>query len=300
MRNAKMISGVLICSGCCNLLWQTAAQAQQRLAVQPLIGKKQGSATGSQGLLPVRKYVDWHQSLADERRILRFLTSREEVVWAGMTIEQLANSIREHVPVQLRRDELDLLGIDPRLKIDFPNRQGMVSAQLIQALEPLELTIQLKQGALFITSQEEADSNPVLCSYKIAESKKGRGYDWDNLIMQIHYHIAPDSWLQNGGTNAMTVLERKDCWMLNVSAPFAVQLQVEAFLNELLPLKSYLPAELERQKWNAAPSDASELHWQLGLQASRSASKPRSVDGRLPSPWKDLPRGQLKLGSKKE
>ena len=115
--------------------------------------------------------------------------------------------------------------------------------------------------------------------------------------MQIHYHIDPDSWLQNGGTNAMTVLERKDCWLLNVSAPFAVQLQVEAFLNELLPLKSYLPAELERQKWNAAPSDAIEMY---GLQASKVASKPSKVDGRLPSPWKDLPRGHLKLGSKKE
>ncbi|MEM7559663.1 MAG: hypothetical protein AAF394_11120, partial [Planctomycetota bacterium] len=122
MRTAKMISGVLICIGCCKLMWQTAAQARQRLSVQPLIAKKQESTTRSQGLLPVRKYVDWHQSIADERRILRFLTSREEVVWAGMTVEQLANSLREHVPVQLRRDELDLLGIDPRLKIDFPNR----------------------------------------------------------------------------------------------------------------------------------------------------------------------------------
>ena len=106
--------------------------------------------------------------------------------------------------------------------------------------------------------------------------------------------------VHSGDTNALAVREREDHWLSNVSAPFAVQLQVESFLNELLPLKAYASAELEKQIWNAAPIDASEMYWQLGLQASKVASKPSKVDGRLPSPWKDLPRGHLKLGSKKE
>lgn len=198
--------------------------------------------------------IDWHQTTDEEFRILRFLRSRNEVVWHNSTIEDLARSINHFVPVVLHSNELDLLGVDPAAKIAGHSPKGSVAAQLFATLAALELTFEIRHGCLLITSLDYAETAPMVRCYPLAASRPGKSHDFDSLVFQLQAHIKPDSWLQSGGTSGMTVFERKDQWLLNVSAPLQTQLRVSAFLQHLLPLKTVDRPVEQRVHRNPHPS----------------------------------------------
>ncbi|MEM7478348.1 MAG: hypothetical protein AAF483_25480 [Planctomycetota bacterium] len=283
---------VSICLACCIFAQLPATLAQQKKAAQRLSVGNFGCNEPQQPYLLTGKLnsrmIDWNQSPTEEQKVLQFLASNTQIVKQGMTVEDMARSMKSFIPTHLDRMELDLLGVDPDTPIGVAVR-GRVSTQLIMALEELELTIHFRHGVLTITSQDDAESDPVIQVYEIAESRADSSYDFDNLLNNIAMHVDPDSWLTNGGIGSMTIFERTDRWLLVVSAPFTRQLRIAAFLEQLLPMK------VQAGPRNAIPKPTLPFG---GWSASPPTSAMQSggfFRNKLARPSRDLPRGYLKL-----
>lgn len=304
---------VSICIVCSIFVLQSEAYAQAKRPAQKLTAMSFGISESiaerpRDKRLMLGKTIDWHQTAAEEIHILRFLRSQTEIVAHNMTIEGLASLMSQFVPVFLHRFELDEFGVAPTTKLDRPTSEGSVAVQLLMALEPLDLTLNIRHGHLVITLRDQAELDPMIRSYPIGPSLPGKSYHFDSLMNQFRMHIAPDSWLQAGGANSMTVFERENQWLLNVSAPLPTQLRVSALLEQLLPPAEFDRATQQSMHRNAHSNLFNSLHphgpantggffrakSQTALKSAQQNRTPTAVSN-FRAPQLDLPRGHLKL-----
>ncbi len=205
--------------------------------------------------LPFGETVSWNHQPEQEQALLRLLGRHDDVPWRGLTLADIAAILENDFPTYINRPELDLLGVDENMWIENPIPQGSVLGKLTLLLEPLRLTINYRNGLLEITSQDAADSIPMIRVYRLASSRER--VDEVSIFNSLHHHVDPDNWLAHGGTNTMTFSVVGDEVKLVVSAPLTTQLKVSALLTKLIPATAR--ESVTRQRSSVLPESSSGL-----------------------------------------
>lgn len=176
-------------------------------------------------------------STQQESEIIEFLQEYDADSWAGWTIADLASILGESIPVQLERYELEALGVSLDVPIEGMNiSAGNRYTRIKQALEPWDLAMELRGGQLVITSLDGAECRPMVRVYDVGplvEYSRSNINGFAELVNAIEQSIEPDSWLNAGGTQAITPLSTPGRNLMVVAATTDTQLQIASFLDVL-------------------------------------------------------------------
>ncbi|MEC8557651.1 MAG: hypothetical protein VXZ82_21830, partial [Planctomycetota bacterium] len=106
-----------------------------------------------------------------EGKIYQALKQQIEPDYPGTSLkavmEDLAGEL--NIPIYIKTDELDLLGVDVDTPVSLTLPKVSVRSALRLILEPLELTYIVRNEVLEITSQENADSDPINKVYPVGD-----------------------------------------------------------------------------------------------------------------------------------
>lgn len=180
---------------------------------------------------------------ATEERILwEALHRYDDRDWQGANLEHLPALVAPRIALVMNEDELDLWAISPDTPIKNPPPPGRLINRLRLVLEPLELTVHVSAGTLVVMSRDAAedetmariyDVSPVLV--EVIDGTTGqRAVDWRSLKLAIQENVAPDSWLEQGGTCVARPLEIPGRRLLVVSAPLVTHLTLTDMLQSLV------------------------------------------------------------------
>lgn len=128
---------------------------------------------------------------------------------------------------EINMNELDLLGVDPDTTISLYG-ECSIREFLRRTLDPLELTYQVTESTIEITSKDAADANPRMRFYDLAYILPNAS-NADAVISAVQQSIDPDSWLAAGGTSSSVMVGS----MLIVSAPDSTHQKIEILLMNL-------------------------------------------------------------------
>lgn len=176
--------------------------------------------------------VDPNMTHAEERKIRDILNTSDETSWAGWQVNDLVAYVNEKTPAYLDCSELEIYGVPP--STTFAGEQipaGRLSMRLGLALQPIELTYQLRGGCVVFTTLDAADSQPSLRVYDVAPLVNSM--DTYSLIHSIVQNIEPDCWISAGGQSSISPYQTPSRCYLIVSTRSTTQMQVEAMLERL-------------------------------------------------------------------
>ena len=139
-------------------------------------------------------------------------------------IEFIGNQL--NVPFFIDDKALEAENITPDEPITIKRKDAKVRHILTQVLEPLQLTYRVELEAVFITSQKSSANE--FCFYDLSSIFPDNGLIME-LLSGIQNMIAPDSWVDAGGTSSMRTIGS----ILVISAPNETHLVVERFLQEV-------------------------------------------------------------------
>jgi general secretion pathway protein D len=199
----------------------------------------------------------------DNQAVREALNRRMNVEWRSVPLEAVARRLSAElgVNVLLDRRGLEEAGATPDQEISISLRDVRFRSALKLALEPLQLTADVHEGVLRITSQEIAGENVITRVYPVADlidappprvAEKPAltlpvpegtkviyrrsepepwwyGPDYDTLIDLIETSIAPDSWVDSGGMGSISGFRRT----LVISQTDDVHDQIERLLLEI-------------------------------------------------------------------
>ena len=179
--------------------------------------------------LPAWQFND-HASRA---RILAALAEPASLDCQALPLADLVRdlSITHSVPIYL--NSLVFKGNPPNQNepITKQIRPTSLRSLLDQLVEDLSLAYVIRDGALVITSQDDASLQPTLVAYPIRDLVTERGQtDFDGLIDLVTTSVVPDSWQDVGGSGS--VRPWGDDWLL-VSQSESVHHQVVDLLSQL-------------------------------------------------------------------
>lgn len=140
-------------------------------------------------------------------------------------VEDLSASLE--IQIEINRMELELVGVDVDTPVTVTGR-GPLRELFRRALKPLELTYRINESTIEITSEDHADADPAIRFYDLSFVLPNTA-NLSSLHNAIQQSIAPDDWLQNGGT--FTVLNVGS--MMIVAASEEVQQKIEVFLRRI-------------------------------------------------------------------
>lgn len=157
-----------------------------------------------------------------------------EVEFAATPLRKAMQNISEKCQIlfYINPLELDLLGVDPDTPVTLTSLTASVNEVLDLLLNPLELSYQIREIGVEITSRDAANSDPAVRYYDMAwvigESDQAK-----SMVDAVEMTIDPDSWLTAGGTSHIQVLGS----ILIISAPETTQRKIESLFANLLRLK---------------------------------------------------------------
>lgn len=145
---------------------------------------------------------------------------------AEFSLEELVQAIEDtsDIAIDINRESLGDASFDPTTKVR--TFEGESSRSLLQrACSRMGLAYIVHESNIEIASKEYAAVHPVLRHYDLAylmsDSK-----ELGTLVRTIESCIEPDSWKQNGGGSAISVIEA----VLMVNAPESTHVELEKLL----------------------------------------------------------------------
>ena len=155
------------------------------------------------------------------------LSQEVEVAAIGAPLSQVAEQLSSQVeiPIRIKSDELEGFGIDVDTPVNFEGRMSLREAFRIM-LNPLELTYQVRESGLEITTIEDADAHPTTrfydLSYILPNSANATA-----LINAIQVSIDSDGWDLQGGSSSIVMVGS----MMIVSTTEETHEKIQSFLN---------------------------------------------------------------------
>jgi hypothetical protein len=174
---------------------------------------------------------------AGEKKTLEALKSPVEI---DVTEKTLADVLRDlqgrcHVQIQADRKALDDVGIDMDAPITLHAAGVSLEAALRLLLRPLDLTFDVADGVLSITTAEEAESRLRVKVYPVTDlvSLRTGGEDVQWLVDLVTSSVCPITWDSVGGPGSIAGLSLGRERALVVAQTFAVHEDVARLLRDL-------------------------------------------------------------------
>jgi hypothetical protein len=176
-----------------------------------------------------------------EQQIERALEAPTSLAFKETPLEDVAQIIhRQHrVPIHLDRRALDDVGIGTDVPITFAGRGLSLRSALRLILRELELTYQLNNDGVLITTPEEAESElttviyPVSDLVRFRDSEDKEWSDYDTLVNIITSTVAPQSWDCVGGPGAADGTRYQNTDVLFVSQTQDVHRHIASLLDTM-------------------------------------------------------------------
>jgi len=167
------------------------------------------------------------KSVESINRIRAELAEERSCQFVEETLENALRILLEDTNISL---ELDLQSIadDTDTSVDQPitlTAKAPLRDIMLRILKPLDLRYSVQDSYLLITSADAAFSSPVIRTFDLAQIMPDNA-NVRQLLEAIVLSIAPDSWSENGGDNALTVLGS----LLIVRADEETHLELEKLL----------------------------------------------------------------------
>jgi hypothetical protein len=144
------------------------------------------------------------------------------------------------LPIALDAEGFEESGvlIDQLVSVQIPSLS--LEAGLKVLLGPLHLSYTIRGERITVTSEEQCSEGAFVRVYPVADLARVTiggiaAFDFENLIDTLSYHIAPDSWVDNGGPCA---IKAGPGGCLVVRQSLAVHRDIESLLAILRQLKS--------------------------------------------------------------
>jgi hypothetical protein len=156
------------------------------------------------------------------------LNDRMDIEENAAPLSAVMEFIADHldIPVIIDDKALEEENITPDEPITFKRSDARVRDILVQVLEPLQLTYRIHLEAVVITSKKISANE--MRFYDLSSFLPDNSLITD-LLSGVQNMIAPDSWIDAGGTSAMRTVGS----ILVVSAPYETHLEIERFLQEV-------------------------------------------------------------------
>jgi hypothetical protein len=163
-----------------------------------------------------------------EETIRSKLNDRMDIDKNASPLSAVMEFIADHLEIPIVIDDraLEEENITPDEPIIIKRKDAKARDILVQVLEPLQLTYRIDLEAVFITSKKTSANE--IRFYDLSNFLPDNSLISD-LLSGIQNMIAPDSWIDAGGTSAMRTVGS----MLVVSAPHETHLHIERFLQEV-------------------------------------------------------------------
>lgn len=176
-----------------------------------------------------------------EQQIERALEAPTSLAFKETPLEDVAQIIhRQHrVPIHLDRRALDDVGIGTDVPITFQGRGLSLRSALRLILREFELTYQLNNDGVLITTPEEAESELTTVIYPVSDLVRFRdseGKEWsdyDTLIAIISSTVAPQTWDDVGGPGAIEGTRYQNTDVLFVSQTQDVHRHIASLLDKM-------------------------------------------------------------------
>ncbi|QDT67587.1 hypothetical protein MalM25_04870 [Planctomycetes bacterium MalM25] len=135
---------------------------------------------------------------------------REETVsridFDGAPLEEVLDYLSGLIGHEIQLDNLalDELGLGPDEPVVIKAQSLKLGAVLKLLLDPLELTCIVQNGALIITTEDEALCRLTTAVYPVGDLLlyDEHGPNYDSLVNVVTMTIAADTWAENGGGEA--------------------------------------------------------------------------------------------------
>lgn len=156
-------------------------------------------------------------------------------------LDQLAQMIERQygVSVRFHKKALDDAGTGTDTPVTFNARGVSLRAALKMILRDLDLTYQVENGGVTITTREEVDANLITVIYPVSDlvrvrDSEGKVWaDYDSVIDIIESIVAPVSWDKVGGPGAIQGWSYRNTDVLVVSQTQDVHREIAALLARL-------------------------------------------------------------------
>jgi len=205
----------------------------------PMIAAAQesvGQPSGSVGVI-----VGGPGASQREQQIERALEAPTSLAFKETPLEDVAHIIhRQHrIPIHLDRRALDDVGIGTDTPITFEGRGLSLRSAFRLILRELELTCQVNNDGVLITTPEEAECElttviyPVSDLVRFRDSEDKEWSDYDTLINIITSTVAPQSWDCVGGPGAAEGTRYQNTDVLFVSQTQDVHRHIASLLDKM-------------------------------------------------------------------
>jgi len=178
---------------------------------------------------PVGQSPSWLDSKATanerEEAIRSKLNDRMDIDMTASPLSAVMELIADHldIPIVIDIKALEEENITSDEPITIKRTDAKVRNILVQVLEPLQLTYRVDLEAVFITSKKTSANE--MRFYDLSSFLPDNSLISD-VLSGIQTMVAPDSWMEAGGSSAMSTVGS----MLVISAPQETHLHVERFL----------------------------------------------------------------------
>ena len=173
-----------------------------------------------------------------DRRIEAALNSPTALALQETPLDDVVQIIqRQHrVPIRLDRRALDDVGIGTDTPITFTGRGLSLRSAIELILRELELTYQVKNESLVITTPEEAECELTTVVYPVSDLVRFRDSDdadYDTLIDMITTTVAPQAWDTVGGPGSIEGMQYQDTDVIILSQTQDVHRHIGSLLEKL-------------------------------------------------------------------
>ncbi len=146
---------------------------------------------------------------------------------------------QHHINVQIDRRALDDVGLGTDTPVTFEGHSLTLRSALKMILRELDLTYQVKNESVVITTPEEAENELTTVIYPVSDlvryrDSEGQPWsDYDTLIDTITSTVAPDTWDEVGGAGSIEGMPYQDTDVLVLSQTQEEQRHVASLLQTL-------------------------------------------------------------------
>ena len=129
--------------------------------------------------------------------------------------------------ILLNTAELEACGIDMDTPVTIEGEMSVREflRRLFDMLPDQPCAYTVRENSIEITSAEDADADPAIRYYDLAFVLPNDSH-LDSVLNAIQSSIDPDSWLQSGGTNSISIVGS----MLIISCPEILHQKIEIML----------------------------------------------------------------------
>jgi len=176
-----------------------------------------------------------------ERRIEAALNAPTAFAFQETPLDDVVQIIRRQhrIPVRLDQRALDDVGLGTDTPITFNGRGLSLRSAIELILRQLDLTYQVKNESLVITTPEEAEMElttvvyPVSDLVRFRDSEGKQWSDYDTLIEMITSTVAPVSWDCVGGPGSIEGMQYQDTDVIILSQTQDVHRHIASLLGKL-------------------------------------------------------------------